>query len=384
MPGFSRKYNADCMMCHFPVIPHLNNFGQRFRRMGYRTKIEFNKDQDMTNVNNYLSAKVRAQFSYNNTKGQIERTQFQFPEASLYYIGPVSRNFSAYAHLLATPTSGGQTLDFHGDFMGVWGSPENMFMFRIGQMHMLSQKGVGGFDRPIGVNIIPINSQALTSTGSPEVYNFDIRQTGAEFAYAHGPGKLAFQISNGLNNTGSGNQQIGDQDSAKDYMVYYEHLLDELASGFTLFYYNGTTHGTVTPANSATPTAVGNQFNYSRLGFDVSKWFQVGDLGFVSLQGGYVRSHDNNPATVGPDVDGNAFYVESAQYITGLEATFYERFTNIDLNVDRDNSLVKVYTVGVVKPLQTWVRISADYTYTDNRFTGITSQMALLEFQINY
>ena len=47
--------------------------------------------------------------------------------------------------------------------------------------------------------------------------------------------------------TGVEPQNTGDIDPQKDFLVFYEHLLDDIASGFTLFYYNGTTHGTVTP-----------------------------------------------------------------------------------------------------------------------------------------
>jgi len=66
----------------------------------------------------------------------------------------------------------------------------------------------------------------------------------------------------------------------------------------------------------------------------------------VELQGGYVRSHDNNPVQVGPDVQGNAFYVESQQYLTGPEVVFYERFSPIDFDAARRNSTRTDYTIG--------------------------------------
>ena len=37
IPAWARKYDADCAMCHYPVVPRLNSFGQQFRRAGYRT-----------------------------------------------------------------------------------------------------------------------------------------------------------------------------------------------------------------------------------------------------------------------------------------------------------------------------------------------------------
>jgi hypothetical protein len=387
LPAFARKYNADCAMCHYPVVPRLNNFGQMYRRMGYRTPVEINKEQDVSNVSNFLSARIKTQLAYANNKGEVERSEFRFPDASLFYAGALSRNFSAYMHVFSDNST---SVDFHGHIMGNWGTAENMFMVRVGQMHMLNQEGVGGFDRPTGINSSPTQTFALTRTSTlPNAgalaYTFDLRQKGVELAYIHGPGKLAVQISNGLNQTGSGKANIGDIDPQKDVMVFYEHLLDEIASGFTLFYYHGTTHGTVAPTGTTgPPTSISNEFNYSRYGININKIFPVGGFAFLELQGGYIRSHDNNPATVGPDITGNAYYVESQQYFPWPEVTFYERYSWIDFDVSRPNSTRKDYTIGAVTPLQTWVRVTAEYTYTDNRLSGMTGHLALMEVQVNW
>lgn len=387
IPAFARKYDADCAMCHYPVVPRLNNFGQMYRRMGYRTPAEYDKPQELTNVSNFLSGRIKAQLGYENNKGTVERSEFRSPDVSLFYAGALSRNFSAWVHVFANNST---NVDVHGHLMGNWGTPENMFMVRIGQMHMLSQEGVGGFDRPTSINVNPVHLLVLTRTssltgGSALAHTFDIRQKGVELAYLHGPGKLAVQVSNGLNQAGSGTANVGDIDPQKDVMVFYEHLLDDIASGFTLFYYNGSTHGIANPTGTTgAPTSIGNQFNYSRYGFNLSKIFPVGGYGFFELQGGYVRSYDNNPVQVGPDVQGNAYYVESQQYITGPELTFFERYSWIDFDAARKNSARKDYTVGVVTPLQTWLRITAEYNYTDNRLTGLTGHLALMELQSNW
>jgi hypothetical protein len=364
-----------------------------YRRMGYRTPDEFNKDQDLANVSNFVSGRIKTQFGYENNKGQVERTQFTSPDVSVFYAGAISRNFSGFIHVLANNST---NVDVHGHIMGNWGTPENMFMVRVGQMHMLNQEGVGGFDRPTGITLPPIHALTLTSTsalanGAAQAFNFDLRQKGVEVAYVRGAGKLLFQVSNGLNQTGSGTANLGDIDPQKDYLVAYEHLLDEIASGFTLFYYRGTNHGTVTPiGTTGAPTSIGNRFDFSRYGFNLSKIFPVGGLGFFEIQGGYIRSHDNNPSAVvnpgqlSPDVEGNAFYVESQQYVTGHELTFFERYSWMDLNAPRPNSTRKDYTIGVVMPIQTRLRTTAEYTYTDNRFSGITGHLALLELQGNW
>lgn len=388
IPAWARKYNADCGMCHYAAYPRLNSFGIQYRRMGYRTPNEVNKDQEIRDVNNYLSGRIRSQFAYDNTKGIKERTEFRSPEVSVFYAGAVSRHWSAYLHGF---TQNGSDVDFHGHVMGMWGNMDKSFMVRFGQMHMLQQEGIGGFDRPVGITSSPIHASPLTQNAAPMIFHFDLRRKGAEIAYVYGPGRLFAQVMNGLDETGSGTRRIGDIDARKDFLIGYDHILDEIASGFTLFYLNGTTHGTVSTTGSGlgVPTGTDNRFSYSRFGFNVNKIFTLPGFGFVELIGGYVRSHDNGPfgGFVGPlgaslsDVEGNAWYVESQQYITGPEITFFERYSAIDLNGPKKNSQRKDYTVGAVTPIETWLRLAAEYTYTDNRNTAVTAHLGLVEIQ---
>ena len=382
IPAFARKYKANCAMCHYPVVPRLNSFGQQFRRAGYRTPAEFNKYQDMTKVNEFFSGRIRTQFAYEDIGGKIDRTEFRDPEVAFYYSGAISRNFSAWVHATANNST---AVDFHGHIQGVYGKPDSFFSFRVGQMHLLQQQGLGGFDSPTALSTTPVYNVPLTRTGAPVTFTFNKRQKGIELAYVRGRGQLRLQITNGLNEDGSGTADKGDIDPDKDYLVAYDHILDHIASGFTVFYYNGTTHGTAT--GGFPPSAIDGEFNYWRTGFNISKWFTMPELGFVELQGGYTRSHDNNPSgtPAGLSIDGNAFYVESQQYIPGPELTFYERFSLIDLDLVRPDSTRQDMTVGVVTPLQTWLRLTAEYTFTDNEDTGQTAQhAATLELQINY
>jgi hypothetical protein len=380
IPAWARKYNADCAMCHYAAYPRLNSFGLQYRRMGYRTPNEINKDQEIRDVNNYLSGRIRSQFAYDNTKGTKERTEFRSPEVSLFYAGAISRHWSAYIHGFA---DNGANLDFHGHVMGMWGDMHQNVMVRFGQMHMLNQEGIGGFDRPVGITSSPIHASPLTRNAAPMIFNFDQRRKGAEIAYVYGPGRLFAQVMNGLDETGSGTRRIGDIDSRKDFLVGYDYILDEIASGFTLFYLNGTTHGTVTTTGSGlgVPTGTGNRFSYSRFGINANKIFTLPGFGFFELIGGYVRSHDNGPFGANSDVEGNAWYVESQQYITGPEITFFERYSAIDLDGAKKNSMRKDYTIGAVTPIETWLRLAAEYTYTDNRNTAVTAHLGLVEIQ---
>lgn len=378
IPAFARKYQANCAMCHYPVIPRLNAFGQQYRRAGYRTPAEFGKTQDFTNVNHLLAGRVRSQFLYEDQTGAINRTEFKFPDVSFFYSGAISRNFSAWIH---TVSSSSTNVDLHGHIQGVFGTPDSFFSFRLGQMHMLQQEAAAGFGRPTSLNLAATQSTALTDTGTPVLYTFDKRQNGIELAYVRGAGRILVQVTNGLNSQGSGNTNTGDIDADKDYMAAFDYLLDEIASGVTAVFYHGTTHGQGTTASS-----LGPEFNYWRTGINVSKVFPVPAFGFFELQGAYYRSHDNNPAgtPAGDTVDGNAFYVESQQYITGPEVTFYERYSLIDLNLAKNNSLRQDMTFGVVTPLQTWLRVTADYTYTKNDDAQTKAHTATVELQVNY
>ncbi len=387
IPAWARKYNADCAMCHYPTYPRLNSFGHQFRRAGYRTPVEFGKDQDITKIQNFLTGKVRAQVSYTDTESSIDRSQFTLNEASLMYGGAFSRNFSGFLKV-GTFTGTGNT-NFTGKLYGVFGSQDNFFTVRAVQMSMLYFEGFGGLGAPTLVSLNPIYSNQLTDQPgtSPLRHAFSTQQRGAEFAYVYGPGRFLVQVSNGLDQNGSGTNTVGDFDRRKDFLVAYEHILDEIASGFTLLYYNGTAY----PANT-TPGGglnLDQRFAYERYGFNANKIFNLGGRVFLEIQGGYLRSSDRVPIQqTGGNIKGNAWYIEAQQYIPGPEVTFVQRYSVIDNNVPRENTTRKDYTVGAVTTIQNWLRLALEYTYTDNRATAYTNlpagnfqHLALFEVQ---
>ena len=216
-PAWARKYNADCAMCHYAAYPRLNSFGLEYRRMGYRTPNEVNKDQDIANVNNFLSGRIRTQLAYDNTKGTTERTEFRNAEISILYGGAISRHWSAFLHGFTETGPNGSNTDFHGHVMGMFGDMDKYLMVRFGQMHMLNQEGVGGFDRPVGITSPPIYTTQLTLNATPMTFNFDQRQRGAELDFVYGPGRLFGMVYNGLDETGSGTRRAGDIDSQEGF-----------------------------------------------------------------------------------------------------------------------------------------------------------------------
>jgi hypothetical protein len=377
IPAWARKYNADCSMCHYPAVPRLNSFGQQFRRAGYRTPDEFNKDQDVSKVGDFLAVRLRTRLNYENKEGQIERSEFRLNDATFFYAGALSRNFSGFVESEIDSTG---EVELIGQLLGVFGKPDRYVSFRTGQMHTLQRVGLGGFDRPTGISTTPPHSTVLTRADSIiKGANFALNadQKGLEVAYVQGRSRLLAQVLNGVDENGSGTGKQIDIDPDKDYLVAYEHILDDIASGLTLFYYKGATHGV------ASSSAISQRFDFHRYGINANKIFPVG-FGFFELQGGYIRSFDNVPAEIGPDVAGNAFYVESQQYLKGPDITFLERFSFIDADAARRNTIRKDYTAGVVAPVQTWLRVAAEYTYTDNRTTGKSDHLAQLELMLNW
>lgn len=376
IPAWARKYNADCSMCHYPVVPRLNSFGQQFRRSGYRTPDEFNKDQDVTKVGDFFSTRLRGRFGYQNKEGQIERSEFTLSDATFFYAGALSKNFSAFVESEIESTG---EIGLVGQLQGVFGSSDRYVSIRAGQMHPLQRVGLGGFDRPTGISTNPLHSTALTRVGGITGANFALNrdQKGIEVAFVQGRARLLGQVLNGMNDAGNGTKTTRDIDPDKDYLVAYEHILDDIASGFTVFYYKGTYHQT------ATTSAISQRFDYSRFGVNANKVFPV-PFGFFELQGGFVRSYDNVPSSVGTDVEGNAFYVESQQVLKDTWLTFFERYALIEQDAARKNTRRQDYTLGAVMPVQTWLRAAAEYTYTDNRATGGSDHAALLELMANW
>ncbi|MBM4124620.1 MAG: hypothetical protein FJ246_06680 [Nitrospira sp.] len=364
LPAFARKYNADCAMCHYPVYPRLNSFGQQFRRAGYRFPTEFNKEQDFTNIGKNLAARIQTGISYQKLEGAVPRSQVQLDNISLYYAGAVTQHFSAWVRPLFTGTG---TTSVQGQLIGFYGNEDRYATFRIGQMNPFQNASVAGFDRPTGISVPSLMATNLTSGVN---FSLDKVQKGIELAYVQGPGRLLFEILNGLDQNGSGTASSGDVDPEKDYLVAYEHILDDIASGFTMFYYNGATHGQVTPS-------LGQLYNFYRTGFSLNKIFIAEDLGFFELQGGYIRSSDhlpgNRPATPGSPGNtrfGNAYYLETQQFFLGPEWAFYERYSVIDQDLDRPQSTRKDYTVGSAIRAETFGKITAEYTYTKNEIPG--------------
>lgn len=231
IPAWARKYNADCAMCHYPVVPRLNSFGHQFRRAGYRTPDEFNKEQDVSKVGDFLSVRARARFGYENKEGGIERSEFTLNDATFFYAGALTKNFSAFVESGIESTG---DIEMLAQLQGVFGSSDRYVSIRAGQMHPLQRAGFGGFDRPTGISTNPLHSTTLTTTafkGGGTSFSLATDQKGIEVAYVLGRSRLLAQVLNGLDLDAKGTATKGDIDPMKDYLVAYEHIWMTLPPG---------------------------------------------------------------------------------------------------------------------------------------------------------
>src|SRR3972149_993274 len=216
IPAWARKYNADCAMCHYPAAPRLTSFGHQFRRAGYRTPDEFNKEQDVTKVGDFISVRARARFGYENKEGGIERSEFTLNDATFFYAGALTKNISAFVESGIESTG---DIELIAQLQGVFGSSDRYVSIRAGQMHPLQRAGFGGFDRPTGISTNPLHSTTLTTTafkGGGTSFSLATDQKGIEVAYVQGRSRLLAQVLNGLDLDAKGTATKGDIDPMKD------------------------------------------------------------------------------------------------------------------------------------------------------------------------
>jgi len=369
IPAFARKYNADCSMCHYPNVPRLNSLGHEFRRAGFRMPDEFNKDQDISKVGDFLSVRGRARYDYRDREGQAVTSEFQWHDTTFFYAGALSKNFSSFAEL---EWEASDDIGLTASIGGVFGKPDHYSTFRVGQFHTLSRVGFGGFDRPTGISTPLIRDAQLTPVVE---FTLGKDQRGLELTHVFKKSRLIAQLLNGVDPNGSGTG--GDTDTAKDYAIAFEHICDELASGVSLIGYWGTWYdspvvATRQRASFARYAATGNKIFPNLLG------------GNFEVMGGYVRSQDRAPSSLGGNVQGNTFFVELEHYLEGPGFTVLGRYDFVDPDDSAANDRTEKWTVGYVRALQNYLRLAVEGDITQKDSNEATDYRALGELMVNF
>jgi hypothetical protein len=199
-------------------------------------------------------------------------------------------------------------------------------------------------------------------------------QRGIELTHVLGDSRLIAQVTNGIDESGSGTG--GENDTAKDFMVAYERLLDEQASSVTLYGYFGTWHGDPTVA----PPTTGPKTSFRRYGLAANKIFANG----FEVQGGYIRSEDDGPAALGLNLNGHATYLELQQYLSSLGLTVLGRFDYIDPNDQLSRDTQWMGTIGAVYPFQQYLRLAVEASQFRDRFTSGRDTKVVAEAMVNF
>ena len=362
IPAWERKYGIECSGCHYPAIPRLNATGQRFRWAGYRLPNDFGKEPDVNNVGHFLAARARGQFVYTNPETGNRASEFQWRDTTLFYAGAVTKNLSSFNEI---EREAADDIGLVAQVEGVWGIPSHFTTVRFGQFHTIYGVGIGGFDRPTGISRPALFNDKLTSSEIP----FRIRsdQRGVEVAHVYRNSRLLAQITNGVDTTGSGTEGENDQD--KDFLVAYEQILDDQASGLTLYGYRGIWHD---------PALSPEDFQFYRYGASANKIFSFG----FEAMGGYIHSNDNRPASLGRTVLGESFFVELEQYLRGIDLTALARYDWIDPDRDVSGDTRTKETVGFVHSFQEHLRIALEGSRSSDEITDLTDYQAVVEAMI--
>jgi hypothetical protein len=372
IPAFARKYNADCSMCHYPNVPRLNSMGHEFRRAGFRMPDEFNKDQDISKVGDFLSVRGRGRYDYRDVEGMPVESEFQWHDTTFFYAGPFTKNFSAFAEL---EWENNDDVALNAFISGILGQPDHYSTFRAGQIHTISRVGFGGFDRPTGISSASILADNLTTGGAPFKIGED--QRGLELTHVVKRSRLLAQILNGIDSGGDGNEGTNfDTDIAKDYAVAFEQILDDLASGFTLYGYWGTWY-------NGTPVT-GKRHPFARYAVTGNKIFPNILMGNFEVIGGYVRSQDRAPSSLGGNVQGNAFFVELEHYFERHGFTLLGRYDFVDPDDNTPQDRIEKWTAGYVRTLQNYMRLAVEGNITQKDASGTTDVGAVGELMVNF
>jgi len=361
IPAWARKYNMNCDGCHYPAPPRLNAQGLRFRWAGYRMPDDFNEQADVQRVANYIAANGTAVWEYQKTSGSpTDANGLSLDNLTLWYAGPFGRNFSGFFEL---EREAPDELGAIAQVEGVWGRPQAYGGARVGQMHVLFEGGVAGFDRPVSIST-PLAVDPVTA-GIP--FSMAEHQLGVEGFYVTGSNRVSAMMLNGIENTG---EPAGSDHTQKDFAVSDQLLLDSHGSAVYALVYRGTVVG-------LDPAAATNQSHFVRVAVSASKV-----VSNVELLGGFVYGRDSDlptgPGLFAADHINGAGYWFSGQYaLGGNGGAVYGRYEFVDPDRDvADNGMTR-FVVGGILPLTLpqYLRVTAEVGRIQPQGSGAPATM---------
>ncbi len=354
IPAWARKYNVNCSACHAPVVPSLNEAGQKFKWAGYRMPEEIGENVEVGKVQNYLAGGLAFQYDWEKTKGEATRTSgFSLPGVTMFYAGPFGRHMSGFLELEHGPES---EVERVAQVSFLWGKEKSFGGFRVGQMHYLAEWGVAGFDRTVGITP-PMAIEGPITAGVP--FALGEHQLGLEAYYVSGSNRLSGQVLNGVNREGMG--AVADADLSKDFVITDQYLLDHKGSGIQGMAYFGTIR-----ALDQGGTNANIDTHYWRLGVTASKYFDN-----LELLGTVLYAKDSDLPTEGTEFGNKSLkgvgWWLSAQYSFVMEKetslTLFTRYERVNPNTSVTDAANRRFVLGAVMPinLPQYLRWSIEY-----------------------
>lgn len=373
--AWSRKYGADCSMCHWKQNK-LNATGKDFLKRGHRMAGEDarTKEGAWANLSDYVSITQKTRVAYDESASN--RPGFYVEALSLYAGGPIDKNFSFfYEQYLHENNKSGADREKLAEayLMSTSSDDPNYYSFRIGQIapFLLHTHGTGGrlsISRPY---VLESASFAANNPYAPRA-----RQYGVELAANMNDMHSALGIVNG-----TGHKNInppGDTNTAKDLYLAIDKNLDANGSSIGFYGYKGTWS-----LNAADATSMGIATTYlatSEIDFN-----QIGLIGNytnsrISLLGGLLMGQ-NNPSG-GTSTSNLGYYVEGDVALVETAALF-GRYDNWDGDTSKaDNETVQLAAGVSIEPLKSGrVALEAQSTRTG---TGASSSKVIAEIQYMY
>ncbi len=352
IPAWSRKYGVPCSTCHYPAPPRLSAYGHKFRRAQYRLPEEFGKEADWKSLGNYVAMRIRGGYQYDSPEtgfpgGGGHTSSFKLNDATLFFAGPVSKNFSGFVELERPGDE--EIIEAVVSIGGIRGKPDSFWTFRLGQFHTLTRVGFGGLDRPTGITTPLALSRSLTANDD---FKLNQDQVGVEGTYVHQNWRVIGQVLNGANwfagAGGATTTDQADQNRDKDLVLAYELMWGKTASGLSVFGYDGKQDNLAT-----TPVVAPGAVKVKRFGVTAA---QVWDGG-LEVQGGYVTARDDYDLTLGgvDKIDGMGYWLEVEKHFSKVhDLTIFGRWDSVDPDTDVSHNTRTQATVGLVLPIQDW------------------------------
>ena len=325
LPQFARKYNVSCTLCH-AAIPRLNEYGFKFRALGFRTPNEIGEDlnhQEKTTLENYLSVigAVGSSIDYLNDQGANSSTiteRVSFLGVSIHpFTAAWGKSWGTNAELTIGAAGKIDVEQTHARFL--FGESETSFgSIRAGVFHAF--EGFGSGDQPIGISRPLLLSRAPSRGSTEALYTyFDPSAAGVNLNYWLGNTYFNFMVLNRLGPTledgGVAGSYLSDRSIYMgDFALSLTHIYDEKGSGsgVSLSYYHG--QSTVpTDSGAFAAAGVGSTYNdpFQRLSllanyFLTTQWEIFGGVG------------------IGRDQDSSDANLDSFGYFLGLQSFWKE------------------------------------------------------------